>query len=395
LRNVRFSNVARWQLCAGRASRVDFDLVYYNTAGEFILEGGVAAVPGNWSIGGTLTVAGQATFNGGFANPAALRNASNLNIDALTTHGDSAYAILATDRVVATSAAITASRIWTLPAANAVNPGQSLTITDEANGITSTNSLVVSRAGSDTIVAQGTAVSTITLASAGALITLISDGSSKWIVQSLRQAPQVSAFTSGTSQTYTTPVGALYLKLRMVGGGGGGGAAATNTGSVGTDTSFGSWTAIHGNGGTGGGAGGLGGTGGVNGTGTVIARVDGAAGSTTNNSNQNGGGQGGVSPFGGAGTGRTVNAAGTAAGANSGSGGGGGGNSAGSGGGGGGAGEYVEALIPAPAATYIYTVGGGGNGGAAGGQAGGRPHRSHRVLSVNRANSMAIVIRQP
>src|SRR6266849_4082530 len=241
--NIRFSNVARWQLCAGRASRADFDPVYYNTAGEFILEGAVAAVPGNFSIGGTLTVAGQATFNGGFANPAALRNASNLNIDALTTHGDSAYAILATDRVVATSAAITASRIWTLPAANAVNPGQSLTITDEANGITSTNTLVVSRAGSDTIVAQGTNVSSITLSGAGALITLISDGSSKWIVQSLRQAPQVSVFTSGTSQIYTTPIGALYLKVRMVGGGGGGSGANSNSGNAGGDTSFGDYTA--------------------------------------------------------------------------------------------------------------------------------------------------------
>ena len=277
LRNVRFSNVARWQLCAGRASRVDFCPVYYNTAGEFILEGGVAAVPGNWSIGGTLTVAGQATFNGGFANPAALRNASNLNIDGRTTHGDSAYAILATDRVVATSAAFTASRTWTLPAANAVNPGQSLTITDEANGIASTNTLVVSRAGSDTVVAQGTTVSSITLASAGALITLISDGSSKWIVQNLRQAPQVSVFSSGTSQTYTTPVGALYLKLRMVGGGGGS-AATTNNGANGTDTSFGSWTAIHGNGGghgnASGASAGIGGTGGVNGTGTLITRTD-------------------------------------------------------------------------------------------------------------------------
>jgi hypothetical protein len=227
-----------------------YRLTYYNTAGEFILHDGVAAIPGNFSIGGTLTITGQATFNGGFANPATLRNASNLNIDELTTHGDSAYAILATDRVVATSAAFTASRTWTLPAANAVNPGQSLTITDEANGITSTNTLVVSRAGSDTIVAQGTNVSTITLSSAGALITLISDGSSKWIVQSLRQAPQVSVFTSGSSQTYTTPVGALYLRVRMVGGGGGGGGALiTNAGSNGGDTSFGSWTALHGTGG--------------------------------------------------------------------------------------------------------------------------------------------------
>ena len=49
-------------------------------------------------------------------------------------------------------------------------------------------------------------------------------------MQSLRQAPQVSVFTSGTSQTYTTSIGALYLRVRMVGGGGGGGALATNGG---------------------------------------------------------------------------------------------------------------------------------------------------------------------
>ena len=39
---------------------------------------------------------------------------------------------------------------------------------------------------------------------------------------------------------------------------------------------------------------------------------------------------------------------------------------------GGGAGEGLGALIPAPKATYTYTVGTSGNGGAAGGQAGGR-----------------------
>src|SRR6266566_8323693 len=35
-----------------------YRFTYYNTAGEFILEGGVAAIPGNFSIGGTLTVTG-------------------------------------------------------------------------------------------------------------------------------------------------------------------------------------------------------------------------------------------------------------------------------------------------------------------------------------------------
>ncbi len=59
-------------------------------------------------------------------------------------------------------------------------------------------------------------------------------------MQSLRQAPQVSVFTSGTSRTYTTSIGALYLRVRMVGDGGGSGALSTNAVSVGTDTSFGS-----------------------------------------------------------------------------------------------------------------------------------------------------------
>jgi hypothetical protein len=351
-----------------------YRFTYYNTAGDFILHDGVAAIPGNFSIGGTLTVTGQATFNGGFANPATLRNASNLDIDALTTHGDSAYAIVATDRVVATSAAFTASRIWTLPAANTVNPGQSLTISDEANGITSTNTLVVSRAGSDTIVAQGTNVSTITLASAGALIALISDGSSKWIVQNVRQAPQVSVFTSGISQTYTTPAGVLYLKLRMCGGGGGGGAMTANAGQIGGDTSFGTWTAIHGNGGpvAGTAQGAAGGTGGVNGTGTVITRVDGGNGGGGTNAGGAPPGYGGSNPFGGAGAqnNSATNGVGQNAKANTGGGGSGAGNNTGAGGGGG-AGEYLEALIAAPAATYTYTVGAGGNGGAAGGTAGG------------------------
>ena len=107
---------------------------------------------------------------------------SNLNIDGLTTHGDNAYTILATDRVVATG--LTALAEGRPCPRSSECRGQGLTITDEFNGITSTNTLVVSRAGSDTIVVQGTNVGTITISSTGALITVISDGSSKWIVQS-------------------------------------------------------------------------------------------------------------------------------------------------------------------------------------------------------------------
>jgi len=182
----------------------------------------------------------------------------------------------------------------------------------------------------------------------------------------------VQRFTSG-SGTYTPTAGTLFARVRMVGGGGGGGAVSANNGAVGTDTSFGSWTAIHGNGGTAsGGAGGNGGTGGANGTGTLIERVDGANGGA-GSSTVAIGGKGGSSVFGGAGNSSVTSSAGVAAKANSGSGGGGGTPAASNGGGGGGAGEYVEFFmtIAQIGASQAYTVGGGGNGGAAGTQAGG------------------------
>lgn len=183
-------------------------------------------------------------------------------------------------------------------------------------------------------------------------------------------APTVQRFTS-SSGTYTTPTspGPKYIRVTMLGGGGGGAAAATNNGANGVDSSFGSWTAVHGNGGTAeAGAGGNGGTGGTNSTGTLIARFDGQNGfSGSGTATGVGIGFGGISVFGGGGVG--TSGAGGAAKANTGSGGAGGisGNEAG----GGGAAEYVQFLVSSPAATYSYAVGGGGNGGAAGGAAGG------------------------
>jgi hypothetical protein len=188
--------------------------------------------------------------------------------------------------------------------------------------------------------------------------------------------PNVQVFLSGTSLTYTTPLSGgnlpLYIHVRMVGGGGGGAAQNTNNGSAGSDTSFASWTAIHGAGGVVSANGGAGGSGGVNGTGNLITRVSGSAGGGGNAGGGGGppGGAGGGSFFGGAGA-STTNAAGGAAATNSGSGGGGGNTGSGNSSGGGGAGEFVEFVITSPASSYTYTVGGGGNGGTAGGAAGG------------------------
>lgn len=194
-------------------------------------------------------------------------------------------------------------------------------------------------------------------------------------------APNVQVFISGSSATYTTPTAAgrlpLYLRVRMVGGGGGGGATNTNNGTNGGDSSFAGWTAIHGAGGNfSATAAAAGGSGGVNGTGTLVRRIAGNPGGNGVNPASNEGQPGGLagpSFLGGAGA-TPQSAAGGNAAANSGSGGGGGGTPGGSTappGGGGAAGEYVEFIITAPAASYVYTVGAAGVGGSAGGAAGG------------------------
>jgi hypothetical protein len=181
--------------------------------------------------------------------------------------------------------------------------------------------------------------------------------------------PTVQRFLSG-SGTYTAPVNLRYIEGELKAGGGGGGATTTNNGANGADSSFGSWTAIHGNGGLTGGssAGGAGGTGGVNGTGTLIERRDGQNGGgsvifATSGSGTIGGGPGG-GPGGGA---SLQNAAGLAGKANTGGGGGGGNGS------GGGEGEYVRFIMTAAqvGASQSYSIGTGGAGGAAGGNAGG------------------------
>ncbi len=203
-----------------------------------------------------------------------------------------------------------------------------------------------------------------------------------WIT--LGRAPTVQRLTSGLALTYTPTAGMVRIKVRMCGGGGGGSAVVTNSGSNGGDTSFGSWTAVHGNGGgtfaSNGGVGGTGGTGGVNGTGTLVVRFTGGQGqAAANNVGTNAvhGGQGGTNPFGGAGAGSPgQSSAGGNAAANTGAGGGGAGMSQqvpSNTGSGGGAGEYVEFWMTAAqvGANQTYTVGTGGNGGAAGGLAGG------------------------
>lgn len=215
---------------------------------------------------------------------------------------------------------------------------------------------------------------------AGANATVAYLGSGNWRVIDYsipNNWPTYATFIGG-SGTYSTPAGAIKLRVRMVGGGGGGGGAndaGAGAGGSGGNTSFGTFTAL---GGDGGGAGGTdlstdGGFGGTGGAGSAIMRIAGAAGGSGGSNYAtdpaNIAGAGGASIFGGAGAPSVTNSTRRNARANSGSGGAGATSSTVSlgSGAGGGAGEYVEFQILQPAATYSYVVGAAGTAGASGG----------------------------
>jgi hypothetical protein len=217
------------------------------------------------------------------------------------------------------------------------------------------------------------------------------NGAGTWYVQifgSANPTGQYSSLLSG-SGTYTTPVTAVRLHIRMVGGGGGGGGIGTGTsggtGGTGGTTTFGSFSAVGGSGGQqnstalpqNGGAGGTGGTGaaflrfaGGNGTSGAGQWAAGGIGPPGNMA-----GSGGSSLFGGAGAASIANGSLMNAATNTGSGGGGATSSASgvASGSGGGSGEFVEVFIVNPSSTYSYAVGAAGTAGTAGtsGQAGG------------------------
>ncbi len=183
--------------------------------------------------------------------------------------------------------------------------------------------------------------------------------------------PTRTIFTSGSSQTYSTPLGCVRIFVRIIGAGGGGGAVNTNNGNNGGTTSFGPMTAGGGVGGQN--AGGNGGSGGSS-AGGDFTYTTGGGGAGFSNTSANvapAGGTGGGNPFGSGGSGGPGASAGFAGTVPGAGGGGGGGSAAQNSGSGGGSGGYVEKTIILPVASYIYTVGGGGSGGAAGSFAGG------------------------
>lgn len=96
-----------------------------------------------------------------------------------TTHGDSNYSILTTDRIVVTSAALTTIRTWLLPLANAVAAGTTITVWDMFGGQTSSNYVSVGVSGSDRIWPGNNVVQNLPRNAYGG-VSLTSDGVSKW-----------------------------------------------------------------------------------------------------------------------------------------------------------------------------------------------------------------------
>jgi hypothetical protein len=162
------------------------------------------------SSGGTLTnttLGGMTTFT----NPAAARGPSGLVIDSLCTSAATSYTIASTCRQLQTSAALSGASTWTLPAASSFNAGETLEFKDAAGGITSTNTLTIAHAGSDTI--NGAASALINSAYGGIILT--SDGSSKWTFIPVTTTASGTVTNIATDQTLAggpiTTTGTLKL----------------------------------------------------------------------------------------------------------------------------------------------------------------------------------------
>ncbi len=267
-----------------------------------------------------------------------------------------------------------------LPVTSTLVLGQSFTIVNNSTG-----AVTVQSSGANTIqvMAASTQLVVTCILTSGTGVASWSAAYGALASSIAGIAPTVQKFTSGTAQTYTTPAGVQYIRVRMVGGGAGGnggGDANGGAGGAGVTTTFGTslLTCTGGNFGTGtagstAAPGGTGGTATINSPaiGTSMPGGTGTGASTVLSTGGASGGPGGGTPFssgggGGAGAGNTVGQSGAT---NSGAGGGGGSGTNGAThypGAGGGGGAYIDALIVSPSATYSYTVGTGGAGGTGG-----------------------------
>jgi hypothetical protein len=144
--------------------------------------------------------------------------------NARTAVSNANYAALATDREIAYTA-IAAARTVTLPPASAFPAGHDLLIVDESGSVSSTNTLTVSPAGSDTI--NGSTAGVV-IAGPYGYCRLRSNGSNKWSQVGRRAHPIVFA----SSGIYTPTPGMTKCDVYLLGGGGGGGGGALQAASA-------------------------------------------------------------------------------------------------------------------------------------------------------------------
>jgi hypothetical protein len=193
------------------------------------------------------TVVGRLGISAGPAQAipfAILSSNLSTSIFGFTTNGDSDFTIPGTTRTVVTSAALTAPRTWTLPAAAVMTAGQPLCILDQAGGVTSTNTLMVQRAGADTI----NGATNVVFRSSFYGACFVADGVSKWTAATFgflsdpiavnKGGTGLASGTSGgipyySGATTIASSAALTANLPVIGGGAG---VAPSVGTVSGNT---------------------------------------------------------------------------------------------------------------------------------------------------------------
>lgn len=113
-----------------------------------------------------------------------------------TTFSNADATISAGTHYLAQIGTLSAARTVTLPAASAVPAGFELIVADESGTVTATNTIIITRAGSDTV-NGGTST---TLNTAYGRTTLISDGTSKWTL-----ATSTTTVNQSANQVYAGP----------------------------------------------------------------------------------------------------------------------------------------------------------------------------------------------
>lgn len=125
---------------------------------------------------------------------------TDLNLESVTTFSNAAYTAVATDRTILQIGTMSASRTVTLPAASTVPAGYRLTVADASGTVTTSNTILVAKAGTDTVNAGTFTVINTAFGS----MTLVSDGTSKWLIDTTRllAASNLSDITNaGTART--------------------------------------------------------------------------------------------------------------------------------------------------------------------------------------------------